>query len=64
MARLCGMASLLSCASFLGHFRTHSIIVLKLLFLTVLESGAPLSSSRGAIDIFECMNEFNKYNVT
>jgi len=39
------MASLLSCASFLGRFPTHSIIILKLLFLTVLELGAPLSSS-------------------
>ena len=43
MARRCGMASLLSCASYLRHFPTHSIIVL--LFLTVLELGAPLSSS-------------------
>ena len=44
MARRCGMASLLSCAFYLGRFPTHSI-VLKLFFLTVLESGAPLSSS-------------------
>src|SRR6218665_1290812 len=41
----CGMASLLSCASYLGRFPTHSIVVLKLFFLTVLESGVPLSSS-------------------
>ena len=34
-----------SCASYVGRFRTHSIVVLKLFFLTVLESGAPLSSS-------------------
>ena len=32
-----GMASLLSCASYLGRFPTHSIIVLKLFFLTVLQ---------------------------
>jgi len=31
--------------SYLGRFPTHSVIVLKLFFLTVLESGAPLSSS-------------------
>jgi len=45
IARRCGMASLLSCASCLGRFPTHSIVVFKLFFLTVLESGAPLSSS-------------------
>jgi len=45
MARRCGMASLLGCASYLGRFPTHSIVVLKLFFLTVLELGAPLSSS-------------------
>src|SRR6218665_2733736 len=39
-----GMASLLRYASYLGHFHTHSIINLKLFFLIVLESGAPLSS--------------------
>src|SRR6218665_2083537 len=38
------MASLLSCASYLGRFPTHSLIILKLFFLTVLESRAPLSS--------------------
>ena len=38
------MASLFSCASYLGCFPTHSIIFLKLFFLTVLESGMPLSS--------------------
>src|SRR6218665_3393661 len=44
MARRCGMASLLSCASYLGRFPTQSVVVLKLFFLTVLESGAPPSS--------------------
>ena len=45
MTHRCGMAFLLSCASYLRRFPTHSIVVLKLFFLTVLESGAPLSSS-------------------
>jgi len=45
LARRCGMASLLSCAFYLGRFPTHFIVVLKLFFLTVLESGAPLCSS-------------------
>jgi len=36
---------MMSCASYLGRFPTHSIVVLKLLFLTVLESEAPLSSN-------------------
>ena len=40
-----GMASLLSCASYLGRFPIHSTVVLKLLFLIGPESGAPLSSS-------------------
>ena len=44
MARQCGMAFLLSCTSYLGPLPTHSIVVLKLFFLTVLELGAPLSS--------------------
>jgi len=41
------MVSLLSSASYLGRFPTHSrpIVVLKLFFKTVLESGAPLSNS-------------------
>ena len=38
-------ASLLSCVYYLRHFPTHSTVILKLFFLTMLESGAPLSSS-------------------
>src|SRR6218665_310788 len=34
-----GIASLLRCASYQGHFQTHSIINKKLFFLTVLEPG-------------------------
>jgi|SRR6218665_118401 len=45
MSRWCGMASLLSCSSYLGRLPTHSIVALKLFFLTVLELRAPLSSS-------------------
>ena len=48
MARRWAMAaSLLSCASYLEHFPTHSIVILKLFFLTVLESGAPLGRVTG-----------------
>src|SRR6218665_4182215 len=43
MARQCGTASLLSGASYLGRFPTHSIIVLKLLILNVLKSGGSAS---------------------
>lgn len=38
------MASLMLCASYLGHSLTHSIIDRKLLFLTVLELGSLRSS--------------------
>ena len=52
-----GIASLLSYASSsLGHFRTHSIITWKLFSLTVLNSGAPLSSL-SAKTLNEWMNE-------
>src|SRR6218665_1695792 len=37
MARRYGMISLFSCASYLGCFPTHSIIVFKLFFFTALE---------------------------
>jgi len=57
MARRCGMASLLSCASYLGRFPKHSIVVLKLFFLTVLESGAPLSSSELEEVLYKFLNE-------
>src|SRR6218665_1393492 len=45
VARRCGITSLLNCAFCLGRFPTYSIVVLKLLFLTVLESDGPFSSS-------------------
>src|SRR6218665_2033399 len=46
MARQCEIASLLSCSSYNpGLFPTHSIVVLKLFYLTVLVSGAPLRIS-------------------
>src|SRR6218665_2023375 len=40
-----GVASLLRDAQYLVHFQKHGIINLKLFILTVLGSGAPLSSS-------------------
>src|SRR6218665_1651080 len=46
MALQCEIASLLSCSSYNpGLFPTHSIVVLKLFYLTVLVSGAPLRIS-------------------
>jgi len=51
------------CSSYEGPYPTHSIIVLKLLFFAVLESGVPPSSRpkgifTGAIEILEKMNEY------
>src|SRR6218665_496006 len=57
MARRFGMASLLSCASYLGRFPRHSIVVLKLFFLTVLESGASLSSRGLEAALYKFLNE-------
>ena len=46
----------------IGRFPTHSIIVLKLFLLTVLESGAPLSNRglKSAIKVIEWMNEYRQ----
>ena len=52
-----GIASL--CASYLGHFQTHSIINWKLFFLTVLESGGPLSSFLEEM-LHKSLNEWKK----
>ena len=53
------------CASNLGRFPTHSIVVLKLFFLTVLESGAPLSSTRPEEALQKFFNErMNAYILT
>jgi len=41
----------------LGRFWTHSIIVLKLFFLTLLESVAPLSSSGLEEALYKFLNE-------
>jgi len=57
MASRGGMASLLSCASSLGRFPTHYFVILKLFFLTVLESGAPLSSSELEEALWKFLNE-------
>src|SRR6218665_3611893 len=51
-----GMASLLRYASYLGHFQTHSLINLKLFFLTVLKSGAPLSRFLEEV-LYKSLNE-------
>src|SRR6218665_8894 len=57
MARRWGMACLLSCASYLGRFPTHAIVVLKPFFLPVMESGAPLSSRELEEALYKFLNE-------
>ena len=52
-----GIASLLCYASYLGHFQTHSIVNEKLFVLTVLESGAPLSSFLEEV-LYKSLNEW------